>query len=155
MGSMIARSTESRWIQSWSFSFVLYMFFLFYSHFTVKDTPSYSVGFLLFKHLLKRETKNLTQVNIQWKSEKESTLPVPGFLSALATHRVTWSLSETWISVPHRDSDSVHLGSRDQYFLKLCRWFQCTVQVQSHWLVLITIWQLTEVCVYYWCKIIV
>ena len=35
-------------------------------------------------------------------------------------------------SVPHRDSDSVHLGSRDQYFLKLCRWFQCTVWVQSH-----------------------
>ena len=23
------------------------------------------------------------------------------------------------VSVPHRDSDSVHLGSRDQYFLKL------------------------------------
>lgn len=35
--------------------------------------------------------KKICQVNIQWKSEKENTSYVPRFLSALATHSVTWS----------------------------------------------------------------
>lgn len=78
--------------------------------------------------------KNQSQVNMQLKSEKESTSSISGF-STLSAQRIICSLSEYQCTVPlpPRDSDSVQVRPGHQYFLTFCRSFHYTVRIKNHW----------------------